>query len=169
MASVRYPKRKNLRLTGFDYSSATSYHITVCTCDNALVLSKVLPGNKCIPAVCELSMVGEIVEYELWDLERRFSNLSIDKYVIMPNHIHILMTLCDCGAEVRSGIPAIVQAFKSLSTRKCRQAGYHKTQLFQRSYNDRIIRDEDHYRDVWYYIDTNPDKWTTDEYYREWE
>ena len=165
----QYPSRKRMRLENFDYSSVNAYHITICTYQDRLLLSRVVYGEEPLDARCVLTPIGEVVEQELMALPIRYPFLSLDNYVIMPNHIHALMTIHETERdEGRTTISSIVQSFKSLATRKSRQVGYHELHLFQRSFNDRVIRDDNHYEQTWYYIDINPAKWSKDRYYREW-
>lgn len=110
-------------------------------------------------------------------LEQRFINLRIDKYVIMPNHIHALFVLTDCdseaagasprptiGASPRTTISDIVCAFKSLTAKECRKIS-STAKLFQTSFYDHIVRTELDYADVVRYIENNPLAWQLDELY----
>lgn len=91
---------------------------------------------------------------------------SVDKYVVMPNHIHVIFVIPppqDGGnGPMRTSaptIPGLVRYFKRMVTQQCGQA------IWQRSYYDHIIRNETDYLRIWNYIDTNPAKWGDDEYY----
>jgi len=111
-----------------------------------------------------LTKVGEVVKEQLLNLENRFKNLKIKDYVIMPDHIHVLVYLRkDVGAA--SGSPTlheVVRAFKSLAARDCRNIGV-TGKLFQRSYIEHVVRDRKDYDIKRKYIHENPMKW----YYRE--
>lgn len=168
MNAAKYPKRKPTRLRGYDYSEPNAYLVTICAYKRKSILGTVIPGDETELAVCSLSRYGQIAEQELLDLERRYPHVSVDNYVIMPNHIHVLITLDE--TEVKGGrpnVPDIFCTFKSLTTRKCRQAGLSEPHLFQGSFNDHIMRDEPHYLRTWHYIDINPQKWELDQYYDE--
>ena len=94
--------------------------------------------------------------------------IKINKYVIMPNHIHIIITLNNdsAGASPCPTISAIICAYKSLTTIKCKKIGFSNQKLFQNSFYDHIIRDEDDYITKAQYIENNPAKWHEDEYYK---
>ena len=111
-----------------------------------------------------LTPIGETAREQILDLEKRYNNVKVKAYVIMPDHIHILIDLCtDEGAA--SGSPTlstVVRAFKSIMSRKSKQH-FGTERLFQRSYFDHIIRDREDYDVRLRYIHENPMKW----YYRE--
>lgn len=95
-------------------------------------------------------------------LKERYENVVIDKYVIMPTHIHAIIRLTEtaAGASPRPTIPEIVGAFKSLTTRECNRR--YKTpgcKLFQSSFYETVLRNESMYQACWNYIEGNPAKW----------
>jgi REP element-mobilizing transposase RayT len=108
-----------------------------------------------------------LVEYE-----SKFPNIKIDKQIIMPDHIHVIMTINDLvGADLRvrpnddqkrPAIPGVVQWFKTMTTneyiRNVNENGWRELdkRLWQRDYYEHVIRDEKDYAEVWGYIDTNP-------------
>ncbi len=109
-----------------------------------------------------------MAEKQLFALEERYDYVTIDKYVIMPNHIHAILILDGetAGASPRPTLSDIICTYKSLTTRNCNQIGNYKgRQIFQNSFYDRIITSEEGYLEVWQYIDENPRKWQNDEYY----
>lgn len=98
------PMRKHNRMKCFDYASAGCYFITLCVKDrcellgsiknvrttpvgNAFMRSDIRPDMRPEPKFI-YSAIGNIVRNEIEKLETRYDNLKIDKYVIMPNHIH---------------------------------------------------------------------------------
>lgn len=92
-----------------------------------------------------------------------YVDVSVDKYVIMPNHIHLLITIAQAQLDTEDNhsrkisLHSIIRSFKTMVTKNI---GYS---VWQDSYYDHIIRDESDYRKVWEYIDCNPDKWQEDE------
>ncbi len=160
------PQRKHPRLKRFDYSLNARYFITICTYQKKHLLCKIRVGRGLAPAETILSDVGKIIEQNLLDLSNRFSYLTVEHYVIMPNHIHAILTLnAPAGASPRPTIMDIVCAFKSLSTRDCKRLG-NIQKLWQTSFYDHIIRNEDDYRNTWRYISNNPAHWAEDPYYQ---
>ncbi len=164
------PKRKHPRLDDFDYSSGGAYFITICTQDRRCILSRVV-GRGLAPAETneiEYTLFGEVAKRQLLLLEKRYGCLTIDQYVIMPNHIHIILILDDktAGASPRPTIMDIVCAYKSLTTRECKKNGF-AGKLFQSSFWEHIIRGREDYDEVLKYIRENPMKWYYDELYAE--
>ena len=94
--------------------------------------------------------------------------IKIDNYVVMPNHIHILLSIYEpaAGASPCPTVSDIMCTFKSITARMCRQAGLSDKQLFQSSFHDHIIRSEKDYRKIWEYINSNSERWTKDCFYR---
>ena len=99
---VDYPKRKHVRLKNYDYSRNGIYFVTICTQNRRCILSQiVLPrvvgaemvGRGLAPAAPRLTVCGRLVEEELTALMVRYPSVWIEKYVIMPNHIHALIYL----------------------------------------------------------------------------
>ena len=165
MENKELKKRKPTRLKEFDYSTPRGYFITICVENRRKILSTIV-GEGLAPPVIQLTEYGKIVEEQLLLLEAQFSNLQIDSYVIMPNHIHMILVLLENtgGASPSPTISDIVCAFKSKSTRACKMTGYGK-KLFQRSYHDHIIRNKEDYEEISKYIYQNPINWETDELY----
>lgn len=157
-------KRKSLRLTGWDYSQAAVYFVTICTQDKARLLGSIVGGGVLDAPHIELSPAGQTVERRLLEMERTYEHVSLPAYVLMPNHIHFLLVLAQMGTSgtpspTNRGLPAFISAFKRLTNRDCGKA------LWQRSYYDHIIRDETDFLLHARYISENPQKWREDEYY----
>ena len=159
------PKRKPLRLTNFDYSSTGAYFITICTENRKNLLSTVV-GEGLAPPAVQLKLCGKVAQKQLLLLEQRYPNVKIDKYVIMPNHIHLIIILRKGagGASPSPTVSDVICTFKSLTARICKQE-YGVEKIFQRSYIDHIIRDRDDYETRVKYIYENPLRWHYDELY----
>ncbi len=158
-------KRKHPRLDNYDYSSAGGYFVTICTQDRRWALSR-LVGRGLAPAekeYLELTQIGEIAEQQILLLEKMYPFLKVDRYVIMPNHIHVIFILKNqaAGASPRPTVMDIVCAYKSLTTRECRKIGF-KDKLFQTSFYEHIIRNRDDYDEIAKYIYENPIRWYYD-------
>ena len=163
---MEYPKRKQVRLPEYDYSSPGAYFVTICTEGRKSFLSRVAVGEGLAPPAVTLTPIGQIVEKQLLSLPERFPSVEIEKYVIMPNHLHILLSLHDDsgGASPSPTLFDVIRVFKSLSTRLSKELRGDSL-LFQRSYHEHVIRGAADYRQFWEYIDTNPAKWAEDRYY----
>lgn len=155
---MEYENRKYPRLKQYNYSLPGYYFITIHNERDVPPLSDIRQDGAERASV-HLSKEGIVAQEQLWKLEDRFNYLRVDKYVIMPTHIHIIFRLQD-GMLPRSGIPEIVGAYKSLVTReinlKMQTPGMKR---FQRSFYDTVLRNEKTYQECWLYIDGNPDRW----------
>jgi REP element-mobilizing transposase RayT len=142
----KLPERKRLRLADYDYSKTGYYFITVCTKDRKQVLSEIV-SDADNGANVRLTPWGTIAETYLKMLS------GIDKYVIMPNHIHMIVHKTD-GKNLISAL----RTFKTVVTKKIGRS------IWQSSFYDHIIRNREDYLEKWRYIDENPMKWADDEY-----
>lgn len=156
--------RKRTRLKEYDYSSEGSYFITICSKDKKPIFSKIVgDGFPDVPQVV-LTEYGKVINRQINLMGEYYKNIKIDNYVIMPNHIHILISVYINGSSgmptpTNEAIPSFVGTFKRFVNRKVGR------DIFQRSYNDHIIRDERDYIGRWKYIENNPLKWELDELY----
>lgn len=176
-------QRKRTRLAGYDYSQPGGYFVTVVVEDRKCVFGTVTSGG------IELSSWGEIVcQQWLW-IEEQYPYVAPDEFVVMPNHVHGIITIidlpvdnrpakADVGAARERPIPdpavdaapfhrklkslsELVGAFKTTSAKKIHDAGMKSFQ-WQRSFYERIIRgDQEAYR-IREYIQTNPLRWELD-------
>ena len=154
------PKRKANRLTNYDYSQNGAYFITICVKDKKPILSKVIKDNIIKSAEINLSKIGMIVDDAIKAIPEHYSGVYIDKYVIMPNHVHIIIRLENkCGRIISA--PTVVGGMKRYVSKTVGKP------IWQKSFYDHIIRDELDYQTKWKYIDDNPEKWEKDELYTE--
>ena len=169
------PKRKALRLPEFDYSSSGAYFVTICTQDRRCILSRIAVGALHeAPAVSvQLTEIGQIIQEVLLSLPKRYPDLAVDNYVIMPNHIHLLLRIEQDRAlheaplrkaGARSLLSKAIGYMKMNSSKRIHQK-HPDMDIFQRSYHEHVIRVEADYREIWSYIDSNPAKWAEDRYY----
>jgi len=163
------PIRKHTRLKEYNYSQNGYYYITICTHNNNPILSRIVVGRGLAPAEVELTAIGNIVKEQLLNTSNRYISVSIDKFVIMPTHIHAIIVLDDtAGASPRPTLMDVIRVFKSMSTRLCNQNdNVEGRKIWQTSFYDEVIRNEQMYQAIWRYIDENPIKWVEDEYYIE--
>ena len=164
---MELPKRKPTRLADYDYSTSGYYFVTICTHNRKNLFSNIV-GQGLAPAENKLCAFGKIAKQELCDLEKRYKTIKIDKYVIMPNHIHAIIVIKNetAGASPCPTLSDVVCTFKSFTTRKCHLINFD-TKIWQTSFYDHIIRDEKDYLKIWNYIDANPQKWNEDCFYIE--
>ena len=139
-------QRKPNRLKNFNYGQNGSYFITLCTKERKKILSTIVGDDAhIVPSKC-----GKIIEKHIKNVP------EIKKYVIMPDHIHMIIELNNgtmWASSPTNKIPNIVRTLKILTTKELGQS------IFQRSYYDHVIRNQDDYNIVWEYIENNPKKW----------
>ena len=151
-------KRKDIRLKNYDYSQNGAYFVTICVQNKHEMLGKIVGERIALPL---LTIEGTTIEHAINEIPIRYPMVKIDKYIIMPNHIHMILIISSSpsGSAMRSPtLSTIVNQMKGYVTK---QIGFP---LWQRSYYDHIIRNEHEYQEIWKYIDENPLKWEDDTY-----
>ena len=88
------PKRKRNRLENYDYSSCGAYFITVCTLERQNYFWENVGAIIDRPQDVELSTYGKMVDQAIQNIPSAYPALSLESYVIMPNHIHLLLRVC---------------------------------------------------------------------------
>ena len=163
------PNRKSLRLKEYDYNTPGAYFITICTVKRRELLSKISVGTGVLDCPQNtLTTYGEVAEKHILEMDTFYNNITVDKYVIMPNHIHLLLRVEESG---RSGTPvptnanSIIARFVSTLKRFCNKACGEN--IWQSRYYDHIIRNEQDYDEIWQYIENNPAKWEEDKFYNQ--
>ena len=159
------PKRKPTRLKEYDYSQNGAYFITICSHNKQCIFSHIVGAGVYDVPNTVLMRRGKIIETYIQKMNTHYDNIRIEKYVIMPNHIHLIMLVQNSGGTSRAPSPtnATVPKFVSLLKRYCNIE--NGKNMFQRSFHDHIIRDEKDYLKIWNYIDTNSKKWKEDCFY----
>ena len=158
MTESNFPKRKQHRLSGYDYSKSGYYHVTICTEGRKPVLSTVGRGLAPAANTVTLTGIGKIAEEQLLLLEKRYSNVTVEDYIIMPDHIHLILIIKNedgliNNLRTKKSISTIVgQLKRSIS----KEIGFP---IWQKSFYEHIIRDENDYLEKAEYILNNPLKW----------
>lgn len=156
------PKRKHVRLKGYDYSQNGCYFITVCTKDRKPLLSRIVGRDDLGAPIMQLTEIGAMVDQYLHAIPEHYPNVILDHHVIMPNHIHLLLRICSgAPGTARPTITQIIAVWKRLTNK---EAGIS---LWQASFHDHVVRNDADYDAHWVYIDGNPARWDEDEYYTE--
>ena len=160
------PKRKPTRLNGYDYSAPGMYFVTVCVKDRKELLGKIVGCGDFDAPQMHLSAYGHILEKYVQFMQNKYVHIQIDKYVIMPNHFHLILKISEFkngASETAAPYNNETSKFISLLKRYCNRE--YKKNIWQISYNDHIIRDEKDYQRIWNYIDTNVQRWEKDCFY----
>ncbi len=160
--------RKNIRLKGYDYSQAGLYFVTVCTNFKEKILWQEVTDDEVV-----LSPIGKAVEDCIKFIDKNYENVVIDKYCIMPNHIHLIIDL-GFSESRRGSLPLrelenqnnielhnVIGRMKSYTTRQYKTLSGN-TVLWQRNFYEHIIRNDEDYAEKWQYIDENVLKWNLD-------
>lgn len=173
---MEQPKRKMHRLQNFDYSQNASYFVTICTENRQRIFGKIINGT------VYHNPMGKIAcrEIDATNEKRKNHGIAIEKFVVMPDHVHMIITVADAGVSVdesrgngfskavANSVGSIVGGYKSAVTRNIRKwaetfgsdtASHVPTTIWQFKYYDHVIRGQEDYRETWEYIDTNPLRW----------
>ncbi len=156
---VALSKRRKIRLANYDYSSVGAYFITLCTKNKKQNLSRIIVGDG-LP-VPKNTVYGDVVETYINEIKNKYPTVSVDKYVIMPNHIHMIIAISRSGTgDPSPTISTIMGWFKYQTTKEINNKRSSPSETFwQRSYFDHIIRGNQDYEEQWRYIDENPARW----------
>ena len=166
-------RRKRNRLREYNYNLNGSYFITICTKDKKQLFWKYdnrytcYVGANFVRQYSEswLSNIGIIVDNEIKHINSIYKDsVYVDKYVIMPNHIHMIITIDvqpDGRTQFAPTVSRVTKQFKGSVTKRI------GVSVWQKSFYDHIIRNEVDYLEKWNYIHTNPHRWNSDELYVE--
>ena len=102
-------------------------------------------------------------------ISSHFPEVSVDKYVVMPNHVHMILSIGCNDAERSRPFPTVSTVVGLYKSGVSRLIHLHRPEvmLWQRSYYDHVIRNQQDYDGIWTYIENNPARWAEDEYYCE--
>ena len=102
-------KRKNIRLDEFDYSKNGYYYITICTKNREKILGEIVGDGVLDVPKMKLSYFGVIAENVINNINNFYDDIVFDKYVIMPNHIHLIIKIQN--QDGLSGTPTPIMRF----------------------------------------------------------
>ena len=153
-------------MKSYDYSYGW-FFVTFCTANRKQILSRICVGRGALTPPCvELSAIGRTVEKHILRTNELYANVAVDSYVIMPNHVHLILALePSAGGGVRAPRPTpLSDVVRSIKVMVTKEIGYS---VWQTSYYDHILRNEADYLRARQYVDENPARWAEDEYYCE--
>ena len=175
--------RRSIRLKEYDYSQQGWYFITLCTKDRKRLFGKVVDSN------IKLNEWGKIAEKEWLKTAEIRKNIIIDRYIIMPNHLHGIIGIVDgeagyskgtmhraptvlappkeqFGKPTTNSIPTIIRSYKAVITKTINsRRNTPGSPVWQKNYYERVIRNEPEINRIRKYIIENPAKWQDDKYY----
>jgi putative transposase len=161
-------RRSSYRLSGYHYAAIGAYFVTIVSHQRQGIFGNINDQ------VITLNHSGEIVK-EFWqELTSHFHTIEIEPFIVMPNHIHGVITIVDgirskgtiyrapmrekFGTPVVGSIPTIIRTYMAAVTRRSKHESGIKN-IWQRNYYDHIICDEREYDKIWGYIESNPQNW----------
>ncbi len=153
--------RQSIRLKGYDYTQPGAYFVTIVTRHRDMLFGRVVNG------VMQLNEYGRIVEWTWHDLPNHVANITLDAFVVMPNHVHGIIIInppANAGAGPKPhGLPEIVRQFKTFSARRINaRRGVRGMPVWQRNYYEHIIRNQRALDAIRRYIIENPARWEED-------
>ena len=162
---MEYPYRKRLRLEFYDYSQPGYYFITICTKErHQEILCSIEHTVGAIinrPPRISLTSLGRIVDETIRAIPDHYPGISVDQYVIMPDHVHLILSFRHIGPDGRqiaapTPLPNVIQQMKRIISK---QVG---VSLWQKGFYDHVIRNDEDLTNVRRYIRSNPLKWIQD-------
>ncbi len=161
-----YSYRRSIRLRNYDYRQEGAYFVTICTYRHAKLFGTIIDGQMLA------NDLGETVRQQWEYMSKARSNVLLDHFVVMPNHLHGVIVIevaqkNGSSTTVKSGsLGAIVGQFKAAVTRWAKAHGLDEGYpVWQRNYYERIVRDEKSLNRFRQYIIENPARWELDSLY----
>jgi REP element-mobilizing transposase RayT len=156
-------------MQGFDYSKDAIYFITSCTKNRIHHFGEIMDGKM------QLNDFGEIAKNQLEWLEKQYPYIELHNYIVMPNHIHILMEINRVAGSGRDlslqnrkikSISSIMGAYKTTTSKQIHLLENYEFS-WQRSFHDHIVRNENSFNNIYNYITDNPSRWKEDTFNKE--
>lgn len=158
---IDLPNRKQIRLPDYDYSANGAYFVTVCTKNRRNLFG----------AVGSNTVVAQMITQTFLETIEHFNHVQCPIYVVMPNHFHAILVISHNETEPFPSLTDVMRSFKRYSTLeyiKLVKQGIlppFDGQIWQRSFYDHIIRNQQDYEEIYRYIYENPIKWELDKLY----
>ena len=162
MSANKLPVRKPNRLKNYNYGTNGKYFLTICAKDRLELFSTIDVGAAfCRP---RYTNIGRIIEKEITVLSRSYDGVSVECFVIIPNHVHMIISIerMDGGRQDAAPTATISQMMNQWKRAVSMKVGYS---VWQKSFHDHVIRDEHDYKKIAEYIENNPYVWTEDRFY----
>ena len=151
------PKRKSIRIEDYDYSAPGVWFITICTANREKVFWDGVGADIIRPQDLPLSAVGKIAEQGIRQIREYYENVVVDKYCIMPDHIHLILRMEPNIDGRQIAAPTVSTVIGSMKRWVSKQIG---RPIWQKSFYDHGIRNQQDYDEILEYIENNPLKYT---------
>ena len=173
MSDLSDHRRRSIRLKGFDYTQPGAYFVTICTDQRALLFGDVVSGQM------RCNTFGQIAHEEWWLGEKKRSDIQLDAWTVMPNHVHGIVGILpgprgtarraptvfprSFGKAVAGSLSTLVGAYKSAVARHINKVrGTPGQEVWQRGYYEHVVRNDDELKHIHEYILANPQRWPFD-------
>ncbi len=152
---MEFAKRKQNRLKNHDYSTPGAYFLTICTHQRQNLFWENGTVDRLTARNVPLTPCGAFVEQSIRQIPTHYPSVTVDHYVVMPDHVHLLLQI-HAGTDVRPMVaPTIPMIVKQMKGYVSKSFG---TGIWQKGFYDHVIRNDADYREIWRYIDENPQK-----------
>ena len=145
------PKRKPIRMADYDYSAPGAYFITVCIAERKALLWNVGAATS-RPGI---SSIGSVVQTAIEQIPQHYPMITVDKYCIMPDHIHMILSVNTDVDGRQIAAPTVSTVVGHMKRWVSIQIG---NSIWQKSFIDHVIRNDKGYQAIWEYIENNPIK-----------
>lgn len=168
MTSEDLPRRKKIRLEGYDYSKNGLYFVTICVTEKYQVLWENVGANSVRPLTAKellrpkLSDIGKVVKKKLAEIGEHYPDVFVEMSCIMPDHVHIIINIEKQPKNGRtlfaptSETPTLSRVIKHFKEAVTKELGYS---IWQKSFYDTIIKNRKQHAEIRHYIANNPAKY----------
>lgn len=169
---MELPARKHIRLKEYNYAAGGAYFVTICTQGRVCLFSIPVGAAPC----GRPDLTRSIAEKWMEKIPEKYPGVRVEKFVVMPNHIHALLlfdNMPTAGGHMGPPLPRIVDWYKTMTTNeyirlvKVGKLMPFQKRVWQRGYYEHIIRDKNDLLIHWQYIEHNPACGADDPYYGE--
>ena len=164
------PKRRSIRLPGFDYSRIGQYFVTICAFEKRNLFGSIADEH------VNLNSIGDIAEFCWIEVPKHFSAVDLGEFIVMPNHVHAILTITNRArhavplrerrhAETFShpnphSLATIIRSYKSQVSKQIRAVLQSpKFALWQRGFYEHVLRNSTDYANATRYVLQNPKRW----------
>ena len=150
------PKRKEIRIREYDYSAPGAYFVTICTANRENVLWETVGADSIRPQDITLSAIGKVVEQGVLQIPEHYENVWVDKFCIMSDHVHLILRIESDENGRMISAPTVSTVVGSMKRWVSKQIG---RSIWQKSFYEHGIRNQQDYDEIWEYIEHNPMKY----------
>ena len=150
------PKRKSIRIENYHYSAPGAYFVTICAANRAQIFWKAVGAAICRPQDIVLSDIGKVVEQGVLQISNHYENVAVDNFCIMPDHMHLILVIHSDEDGRQIAAPTISMVVGHMKRWVSMQIG---RSIWQKSFYEHGIRNQQDYDEIWEYIENNPLKY----------